>query len=164
MCVGEHPKVSIVSLSQGAPGIPRLMLTCFQPKQNVNIIPKIVETFDRFLPIPAHPMPDYPPGWYEKAEGECSIPPSPTCVESSQLSCEGQKQRTGFAKSASNPPASRSVSETSPIKNGHYASLRGGAACGRCPHSIIHTQSFSNTSSICKPKLAPSSTSISVRG
>ncbi|CAI7650068.1 unnamed protein product [Penicillium bialowiezense] len=30
------------------------------------------------LPARVHPMPDYPPEWYEKAALECSIPPKPT--------------------------------------------------------------------------------------
>ncbi|KAJ5253820.1 hypothetical protein N7524_011000 [Penicillium chrysogenum] len=37
------------------------------------------------LPIPAHPMLEYPLKWYEKAGYEYSIPPSPTYVESAKL-------------------------------------------------------------------------------
>ncbi|CAG7952470.1 unnamed protein product [Penicillium salamii] len=38
-------------------------------------------------PLPAHPMPDYPLEWYEKAGCERSIPPSSTGVKSSKLGC-----------------------------------------------------------------------------
>ncbi|KAK9850830.1 hypothetical protein MYU51_011403 [Penicillium brevicompactum] len=34
-------------------------------------------------PVPAPPMPDYPPEWYEKAGREYPLPPSPTCTDSS---------------------------------------------------------------------------------
>ncbi|KAJ5418605.1 uncharacterized protein N7487_002155 [Penicillium crustosum] len=45
-CVrGGTSKVSI-----GASGTPRLMLLSFQPKQNVNITPRIIETLDRYSP------------------------------------------------------------------------------------------------------------------
>lgn len=126
---GETPK-SIHCKSQGAPGIPRLMLTCFQPKQNVNI-PKIIKTFDRFSP---HTGSSYArlPAWMVWKGRMWML------YTAELYMCWIFKAQL------------RKI-ETSPTKNSHYASLRGEAACGRCPQSIIHTYDFSKTSSISKP-------------